>query len=379
MKKHQSWGQALRNIYKNVVDSFIEGMVHMAVEFIMQHTIMAGISAAWHAIQTGQQAVATGAQVGIHTAGEAAKTGATAAGAGARGGIGLLETVWHGIQTGLKVVIHAAGQIAMTAASLIGALIRHAMAFLEMQPFIILAGIEAAAAVAGIPIIGPILAPIAAGTTIATLEALAAFKDGGFVEGPGTGTSDSIHALLSNGEYVMPASAVEPDWGGHAYGDASRRQRAGSGTIERRRRGQWRCAQRHLFRHEQNGGRPESVGRAPEIRRRCHGPAHSQIQINIIMDKILFQVEMRVHFTAEHPKANEFEFGILQVWLFADNQPAAAEAAIKMVRLLPYKIFGAKSFPFDADAAHGHEIICAHKAANIGINFSADSLRQGDR
>jgi hypothetical protein len=35
-----------------------------------------------------------------------------------------------------------------------------------------------------------------------------AFKDGGYVQGPGTGTSDSILARLSNGEYVMPAESV---------------------------------------------------------------------------------------------------------------------------------------------------------------------------
>jgi TP901 family phage tail tape measure protein len=35
------------------------------------------------------------------------------------------------------------------------------------------------------------------------------YADGGFVQGPGTGTSDSIPAMLSNGEFVMKASAVK--------------------------------------------------------------------------------------------------------------------------------------------------------------------------
>lgn len=35
------------------------------------------------------------------------------------------------------------------------------------------------------------------------------FKDGGYVSGPGSGTSDSIPARLSNGEFVMKASAVK--------------------------------------------------------------------------------------------------------------------------------------------------------------------------
>ncbi|QKS14794.1 hypothetical protein HUN59_14855 [Curtobacterium sp. Csp2] len=38
--------------------------------------------------------------------------------------------------------------------------------------------------------------------------AKAAYASGGAVHGPGTGTSDSIHALLSNGEHVLTASDV---------------------------------------------------------------------------------------------------------------------------------------------------------------------------
>jgi hypothetical protein len=51
------------------------------------------------------------------------------------------------------------------------------------------------------------------------------FAQGGYVSGPGTGTSDSISARLSNGEFVMRASAVS------AYGldfmNAINQQRAG--------------------------------------------------------------------------------------------------------------------------------------------------------
>jgi hypothetical protein len=35
------------------------------------------------------------------------------------------------------------------------------------------------------------------------------YASGGRVEGPGTGTSDSIPAMLSHGEYVMPADTVK--------------------------------------------------------------------------------------------------------------------------------------------------------------------------
>lgn len=39
--------------------------------------------------------------------------------------------------------------------------------------------------------------------------------EGGEVAGPGTGTSDSIPALLSDGEFVMTAEAVRNAGGGN--------------------------------------------------------------------------------------------------------------------------------------------------------------------
>lgn len=57
--------------------------------------------------------------------------------------------------------------------------------------------------------VATVLANIAA--AISTVKA-AKFADGGLVVGPGTGTSDSIPARLSNGEAVMTAKAVQ-DWG----------------------------------------------------------------------------------------------------------------------------------------------------------------------
>lgn len=44
--------------------------------------------------------------------------------------------------------------------------------------------------------------------TGATATRLPGYKEGGLVQGAGTGTSDSIHAKLSNGEFVMKANAV---------------------------------------------------------------------------------------------------------------------------------------------------------------------------
>ncbi len=39
-------------------------------------------------------------------------------------------------------------------------------------------------------------------------------RGGGFSQGPGTGTSDSIPAMLSDGEFVMTADAVRGAGGG---------------------------------------------------------------------------------------------------------------------------------------------------------------------
>ena len=57
------------------------------------------------------------------------------------------------------------------------------------------------------------LAAIAATTAgqVATIQSqeLPAFAEGGMVTGPGTGTSDSILARLSNGEFIVNAKATQ--------------------------------------------------------------------------------------------------------------------------------------------------------------------------
>ena len=90
------------------------------------------------------------------------------------------------------------------------------------------------ASVVGIPVVGPVLAPIAAGVAVASgLASIAKiagiqipkpgggggtppagptaskFASGGLVQGPGSGTSDSIPAFLSNGESVINARSTE--------------------------------------------------------------------------------------------------------------------------------------------------------------------------
>lgn len=73
-------------------------------------------------------------------------------------------------------------------------------------------GVAAAAGLifpANIPAIASTIATVIANmTTAISLVKSAKFADGGLVEGPGTGTSDSIPAMLSNGESVMTARAT---------------------------------------------------------------------------------------------------------------------------------------------------------------------------
>ncbi|WP_345779456.1 hypothetical protein [Thermomonas sp. S9] len=75
------------------------------------------------------------------------------------------------------------------------------------------AGAGAAASQASIPVVGPGLAIAAMAAMVAAVMALLGnikkFAAGGYVTGPGTGTSDSIPARLSAGEYVVRAAAVQ--------------------------------------------------------------------------------------------------------------------------------------------------------------------------
>jgi hypothetical protein len=100
-----------------------------------------------------------------------------------------------------------------------------------------LAAQKAYASLAGIPIVGPALGAVAAGVAIATglmnvkkilsvktpdasggggsnagggapAPQPSKFAAGGYVSGPGSGTSDSIPALLSNGESVINANST---------------------------------------------------------------------------------------------------------------------------------------------------------------------------
>lgn len=206
LEKGSTLRQFFQTISLSIARSMIQSFAQMAADWVTSCMMM---MVRWAATQMGITALFTAhtaARTGIHAAGEAGQTAATAAGATSRGGIALAETVFHGVQVAIRTMAHIAGQILMTAATIVQTMIRHAMVFLELQPYIILAAIEAASAVAMIPIAGPILAPIAFATVFATLEAAAAFDEGGYT---GAGGKYDVAGVVHRGEYVFPQSAVD--------------------------------------------------------------------------------------------------------------------------------------------------------------------------
>ena len=165
----ETWRQATVRIYNTVLNDVVTSFTKMAVEWVLQHSIMLAAEYAFYEIcsvlgwtNLANVTAAKLAEVGIHVAAETTKTATS--------------------------VASATTQISANA---------------------MVAGSGAAASMASIPYVGPILAIAAMAAIIAAVIGLAGgFADGGLVQGPGTGTSDSIMARLSHGEFVMPASAV---------------------------------------------------------------------------------------------------------------------------------------------------------------------------
>ena len=115
------------------------------------------------------------------------------------GGLAGLAKTFAGEQSGIYKAMFAASQAFAIAESVI-----------KIQQ-----GIASAAALpfpANIPAIASVVAATAGIVTTIQNTALN-LADGGKVYGPGTGTSDSIPANLSSGEFVMPAAATRRNYG----------------------------------------------------------------------------------------------------------------------------------------------------------------------
>lgn len=200
IKGTMTWGDALRSIGTGIVDSIIKAFADMVAKWIVTHTLMAGVSAAFATTD-----------VGIHAAAETAKTGVTATGATARGGIRVAETIFSGIQVAFSAAFHIASEVAKTAATVAGTAIRIPLIIVEAGAAVIQAAVEALAALAGIPYVGPFLAIAMAGTILALGASMVkkiGLADGGVVPGART-HRDTVPAMLTPGEVVIPERVVD--------------------------------------------------------------------------------------------------------------------------------------------------------------------------
>jgi len=89
------------------------------------------------------------------------------------------------------------------------------------------------------------------------------------------------------------------------------------------------------------------------------------------MNKRLFEFQIRVHLTREHPKYCDYAFGILIIWLYCTAAKTALENGVKIARFFPFKLGGAKSFPITEDMQlQPYQVNCIEKAKTIGGNIA---------
>ncbi len=113
----------------------------------------------------------------------------------------------------LGVTTHVAGEAAKTAATTAGGGIRLGVMVKEALASVYKGAVQAFEALSSIPYVGPFLGAAAMAAAlaggIALVGKIAGHADGGLIEGPGSGTSDSIVRRLSDGEFVTRASVVD--------------------------------------------------------------------------------------------------------------------------------------------------------------------------
>jgi hypothetical protein len=89
------------------------------------------------------------------------------------------------------------------------------------------------------------------------------------------------------------------------------------------------------------------------------------------MNKKLFEVQIRVHLTPEHPKFYEYQFGLLVIWLYAKDHQSAVVEAVLWGRPLPYELGGAKSFAIeDQVELQPYQKSCIPKTESMGRNLA---------
>ncbi|WP_279010867.1 tape measure protein [Synergistes jonesii] len=207
----EAFGDFFKSLWANIVDSFAEKWSNQIVNNLLGNMLgqeggllgnLFGFDSSQIQQQIAQETALSSlkianisAETTAFTAGEATKSTATIAGN---------EAIAAAAAASLAAQTVASSAAAATIASAWAP----AAAAVSLASF----GKNAAPAMAGITAthtLSQTLAKGGGGAKGNSVKGTAAFASGGYISGPGSGTSDSIPAMLSNGEYVVRASAVE--------------------------------------------------------------------------------------------------------------------------------------------------------------------------
>ena len=163
-----TWANALANIGSSIVNSILQSFTDMVAGWLMSHVIMKGIRSLFHIEDVAETTATETTKQGIVAGSQAIQTTATVTGAGVRTAANVTEATTTGSAWSWAAIMASIGQLG--------------------------------------PIAGPAVFIGAIAAMVAIVSSMSKHADGGLITGPGSGTSDSIPAWLSNGEYVMPAA-----------------------------------------------------------------------------------------------------------------------------------------------------------------------------
>ncbi|WP_444756780.1 phage tail length tape measure family protein [Pseudomonas sp. A014] len=172
----QTFGQSVVNVTRSLVGSVVNSLGQMAAQWAVNKAMQLAFGQASAAVAAQQIA-----QVGAVTAAETAGASAVAT----------AKVAADGVATASSIAATTATTTAQTAAAA-----TTASAWLPAALVASIGSFGAAAVVGGTAL-------------LAAFALIKGFSTGGYVSGSGTGTSDSIPARLSNGEFVVNAKATQ--------------------------------------------------------------------------------------------------------------------------------------------------------------------------
>ncbi|BBR53848.1 MULTISPECIES: tape measure protein [Pseudomonas] len=171
----QTFGESVTNITRSLVGGVINALGQMAAQWLINQGIQVAFGQTSAALAA-QQIAQVGAVTAAETAGAAA--------------VATAKVAADGVATASSLAATATTTAAQTAAAA-----TTASAWLPAALVASIGSFGAAAVVGGTAL-------------LAAFALIKGFATGGYVSGPGSGTSDSIPARLSNGEFVVNAKAT---------------------------------------------------------------------------------------------------------------------------------------------------------------------------